>query len=113
MPITDGQWFLCCKANGQQVWVCAVCGGLFTASNSPSCVGMKTGPMPQDMLIVKAVDQGYKNLATIHMFELWANAGKKKACSNPTRPFTDDEIADLVRDMITGSDCFAWMMLRD
>eukprot|EP00973_Karenia_brevis_P071353 9911600-Karenia_brevis.AAC.1 len=39
--------------------------------------------------------------------------GKKKAFSNPTRPFTDDEIADLVRDMITGSERSAWMMLRD
>eukprot|EP00973_Karenia_brevis_P051707 7182975-Karenia_brevis.AAC.1 len=54
MPITDGHWFLCRKANGQQVWVCAVCGSLFTASNSPFCVGMKTGPMPQDIFIVKA-----------------------------------------------------------
>eukprot|EP00973_Karenia_brevis_P005375 733265-Karenia_brevis.AAC.1 len=38
---------------------------------------------------------------------------KKRAFSNPTRQFTNDEIADLVRDMITGGERNAWMMFRD
>eukprot|EP00973_Karenia_brevis_P047181 6548509-Karenia_brevis.AAC.1 len=54
MPITDGQWFLFKKANGNQLWICAVCGCIFSASNNPLCVGMKTGPKPQDLLIVRA-----------------------------------------------------------
>eukprot|EP00973_Karenia_brevis_P039943 5513364-Karenia_brevis.AAC.1 len=113
MPITDGHWFLFRKATGQEVWICAVCGGLFTASNSPFYICMKTGPMPQDLLIVKAVLPNHKDLATIQMFKLWTNAGRREAVSNPTRQFTDDEIADLVRDMITGSERSAWMMFRD
>eukprot|EP00973_Karenia_brevis_P074095 10296882-Karenia_brevis.AAC.1 len=60
--------------------------------------------MPQDILIVKAVVPGHKDLATIQMFKLWTNVGKKQECSNPTCQFSDDEIADLVRDMITGSE---------
>eukprot|EP00973_Karenia_brevis_P069946 9725862-Karenia_brevis.AAC.2 len=44
MPRTDGQWFLFRKSNGSQVWICAVCGSIFSASDSPLCVGMKTGP---------------------------------------------------------------------
>eukprot|EP00973_Karenia_brevis_P023995 3308751-Karenia_brevis.AAC.1 len=35
MPITDGQWFLFKKASGNQLWICAVCGCIFSASNSP------------------------------------------------------------------------------
>eukprot|EP00973_Karenia_brevis_P011071 1498816-Karenia_brevis.AAC.1 len=38
---------------------------------------------------------------------------KRRFFSNPTSQFTDDEIADLVRDMITGSEDNAWMMLRE
>eukprot|EP00973_Karenia_brevis_P065276 9066016-Karenia_brevis.AAC.1 len=53
VPITDGQWFLYRKANCQQVWVCI--------RNSPFCVGMKTGPMPQDILIIKVVVPGHKD----------------------------------------------------
>eukprot|EP00973_Karenia_brevis_P067059 9326571-Karenia_brevis.AAC.1 len=69
MPITDGQWFLLRKANGQQVWVCAVCGSFLVASNSPFCVVIKTGPMHQDLLMVKVVVPGHTDLATIHMFK--------------------------------------------
>eukprot|EP00973_Karenia_brevis_P050025 6944152-Karenia_brevis.AAC.1 len=47
-------------------------------SNSPFCVGMKTGPMPQDVLIVKAVVPDHKDLATIQTFRLWTNAGKTR-----------------------------------
>eukprot|EP00973_Karenia_brevis_P027234 3757066-Karenia_brevis.AAC.1 len=64
MPITDGQWFLFRKSNGIQVWIYAVCGSIFSASDSPFCVGMKTGPLPQDLLIVKAVVPGHKEFAT-------------------------------------------------
>eukprot|EP00973_Karenia_brevis_P043812 6068325-Karenia_brevis.AAC.1 len=46
MPITDGQWFLFRKSNGTQVWIRAVCRSIFSASDSPFCVGMKTGPLP-------------------------------------------------------------------
>eukprot|EP00973_Karenia_brevis_P077883 10821465-Karenia_brevis.AAC.1 len=51
MLMTDGQWFLFERANGNQVWICAVCGGNFPASSRPFCVGMKTGPLPQDVVI--------------------------------------------------------------
>eukprot|EP00973_Karenia_brevis_P006831 927382-Karenia_brevis.AAC.1 len=67
MPTADGQWFLFKKANGSQLWICAVCGCIFSASSSPFCVGMKTGPSPQDLLIVRAVAPNHKGLATIQM----------------------------------------------
>eukprot|EP00973_Karenia_brevis_P031473 4341804-Karenia_brevis.AAC.1 len=47
------------------------------------------------------------------MFKLWTNAGKRKAVQNPTRQFTDEEVADLIRDMVAGSEGNAWMMLRN
>eukprot|EP00973_Karenia_brevis_P096228 12431282-Karenia_brevis.AAC.1 len=56
MPMTDGQWFLFKRANSNQ-----------------------TGPLPQDLLTVKAVAPNHKDLATIQMFEMWTNLGKK-AC---------------------------------
>eukprot|EP00973_Karenia_brevis_P094800 12424246-Karenia_brevis.AAC.1 len=64
MPMTDGQWFLYRNATGGQVWICAVCGSIFNAGNSPFCAGMKTGTSAQDILIVKAVAPGHKELAT-------------------------------------------------
>eukprot|EP00973_Karenia_brevis_P007669 1041083-Karenia_brevis.AAC.1 len=54
MPVTDGQWFLFRRANGQQVWICAVCGGMFSARDSPFCVAMKVGHTTQDVLLLKA-----------------------------------------------------------
>eukprot|EP00973_Karenia_brevis_P052218 7255751-Karenia_brevis.AAC.1 len=62
MPITDGQWFLFHKANGTQVWLCPVCGGIFEAGNSPVRVGMKVDSSTQDVLLVKAVAPGHKEL---------------------------------------------------
>eukprot|EP00973_Karenia_brevis_P041679 5767284-Karenia_brevis.AAC.1 len=47
------------------------------------------------------------------MLKLWTNAGKEQAFSNPTRQFTDVEIADLTRDMTGGSEKNAWIMLKD
>eukprot|EP00973_Karenia_brevis_P017332 2376804-Karenia_brevis.AAC.1 len=55
MPITDGQWFLFHKHKGQQVWICPVCGGIFSMSESPFCAGMRVGPKPQDVFLIKAV----------------------------------------------------------
>eukprot|EP00973_Karenia_brevis_P038211 5268462-Karenia_brevis.AAC.1 len=52
---------------------------------------MKTGPNPQDLLMVRAVAPNHKDLATIQMFKLWTNAAKKQAFSNTTRQFTDAE----------------------
>eukprot|EP00973_Karenia_brevis_P006151 837991-Karenia_brevis.AAC.1 len=46
---------------------------------------MKMGPNPQHLLIVRAVAPNHKDLATIQMFKLWTNAGKKQAFSNTTR----------------------------
>eukprot|EP00973_Karenia_brevis_P018291 2511112-Karenia_brevis.AAC.1 len=56
---------------------CAVCGCVFSAISSPFCVGMKTGPSHQDLLIVKAVVPHHKDLATIQMFKMYTNASKK------------------------------------
>eukprot|EP00973_Karenia_brevis_P048946 6788510-Karenia_brevis.AAC.1 len=71
---------------------------------------MKTGPNPQDLVIVRAVAPNHKDLATIQMFKLWTYVGTKQAFSNTTRQFT---VADLIKDMIEGSEQNAWMMLRD
>eukprot|EP00973_Karenia_brevis_P009018 1221581-Karenia_brevis.AAC.1 len=102
MPMTDGQWFLFKGANGNQVWICAVCGCALSASSSPFCVGMKTGPLPQDLLIVKAVVPNHKDLATIQLFKMWTNVGTEHAFSNTTRQFIDAEVANLIKDMIKG-----------
>eukprot|EP00973_Karenia_brevis_P006392 869752-Karenia_brevis.AAC.1 len=43
---------------------------------------------------------------------MWTNAGKKHAFSD-TQQFTDAEVADLIKDMMKGSETNAWMMLKD
>eukprot|EP00973_Karenia_brevis_P014195 1930609-Karenia_brevis.AAC.1 len=58
---------------------------------------MKTGPSAQDLHIVKAVVPDHTELATIQMFKMWTDAGKRHAFSNTTQQFTDAEIADLIR----------------
>eukprot|EP00973_Karenia_brevis_P013070 1773967-Karenia_brevis.AAC.1 len=72
----------------------------FSASSNPFCVGMKTGPSPQDLLIVRAVVPNHKDLATIQMFNNGQLQAKKHAFSGATQQFTDTEIADLIKDMI-------------
>eukprot|EP00973_Karenia_brevis_P048785 6766529-Karenia_brevis.AAC.1 len=108
----DGQWFPFRKSSASQVWIRAVCGSIFSAGDSPFCVGMQTGTSAEDLLIVKAVAPGHKELATIQVFNLWTNAGNKNALQHCSRQFTDEQVATLVSDMITGSEGNAWMMLR-
>eukprot|EP00973_Karenia_brevis_P052467 7290238-Karenia_brevis.AAC.1 len=44
---------------------------------------------------------------------MWTNVGKNKAFSNTTQQCTDAEVADLIKDMIKGSETSAWMMFKD
>eukprot|EP00973_Karenia_brevis_P074901 10408775-Karenia_brevis.AAC.1 len=74
---------------------------------------MRTGPLPQDILIVRAIVPSHQDLATIQMFKMWTNLGKKHDFSNTTQQFTDAEVADLIKDMVKGSEKSAWMMLKD
>eukprot|EP00973_Karenia_brevis_P004994 688480-Karenia_brevis.AAC.1 len=74
---------------------------------------MKIGTPAQDVLLVRAVAPGHKELATIQMFRLWTNAGNKHASQEPARQFTDEQVAALIRGMITGSERNAWGMLRN
>eukprot|EP00973_Karenia_brevis_P049893 6926911-Karenia_brevis.AAC.1 len=58
---------------------------------------MKTGPLRQDLLIVKAAVPHHKDLATIQMHKMWTDVGKKHAFSNTTQQFTDAQVADLIK----------------
>eukprot|EP00973_Karenia_brevis_P079761 11067369-Karenia_brevis.AAC.1 len=58
---------------------------IFSASDNPFCVGMKTGTSAQDLLIVKAVASGHKEFATIQMLKLWTNACNKNSFEDPSR----------------------------